>query len=164
MLQKPKHPQILYLNIVELFGLERNFKKSFSFKFPVMGKDAFHQTELPKVPSNLSLITSGDGASTASLGSLFQCLSILIGHNSFFVSNLSLSGSSLKQVYPNLSLHSLIESLSPSLLKSPFKYWKDTIMSPQSFLFSGGISPAPSAFLHRRDAPVLWSGPPLDPL
>jgi len=39
-----------------------------------MGKDTFHYTRLLKAPSNLALNTSMEGASTASLGNLFQCL------------------------------------------------------------------------------------------
>ena len=50
-----------------------------------MGKDIFHYIRLIKAPSNLTLNTSNDGASTTSLGNLFQCLTTLILKNFFLV-------------------------------------------------------------------------------
>jgi len=38
----------------------------------LVGRAATHQLRLPSAPSNLAMNASGDGASTASLGSLFQ--------------------------------------------------------------------------------------------
>ena len=46
-----------------------------------MGRDTFHQTKLLKVPSNLALNTSMQGAFRASLGNLFLCLTNLILKN-----------------------------------------------------------------------------------
>ena len=39
-----------------------------------MGKDTFHQTRLLKAPSNPALNIPREGAATASLGDLCQCL------------------------------------------------------------------------------------------
>jgi len=39
-----------------------------------MGRDTFHQTKLLKAPFNLALNTAREGAATASLGNLGQCL------------------------------------------------------------------------------------------
>ena len=50
-----------------------------------MGREATHQTRLLKTPSNLALNTSRDGASTASLGSLCQCLTTLRVKNFFWI-------------------------------------------------------------------------------
>jgi len=41
---------------------------------PAMGRDTSHQIGLLKAPSSLALSTAGDGAPTASLGSLCHCL------------------------------------------------------------------------------------------
>jgi len=81
---------------------------------PAMGRDTFHQTRLLRAPSYLALNTAREGASTASLGNLCQCLTTLRVKNLFLVSNLNLPSFSLKPL--NLSLHSLIESPSPSIL------------------------------------------------
>jgi len=42
-----------------------------------MCRVANHQTRLPSATSSLALNASRDGASTASLGNLFQCVTIL---------------------------------------------------------------------------------------
>jgi len=44
----------------------------------VVGVDSFHQTRLLKALSNLALNTSREGAATASVGSLCQCLTTLV--------------------------------------------------------------------------------------
>jgi len=46
-----------------------------------MGRDSFHQTRLLTAPSNLALNIAGEGAATASLGNLCQCLTTLIVKN-----------------------------------------------------------------------------------
>jgi len=46
-----------------------------------MGRDTFHQTRLPKAPSNLALNTAREGAATASLGNLGQGLTTLKAKN-----------------------------------------------------------------------------------
>jgi len=43
-----------------------------------MGRDPFHQTRFLKALSNLTLNTAMEGAATASLGNLFQCLTTLL--------------------------------------------------------------------------------------
>ena len=44
---------------------------------PAMCRVANHQTRLPRATSSLTLNASRDGASTASLGNLFQCVTTL---------------------------------------------------------------------------------------
>jgi len=44
---------------------------------PGMGNDTFHQTRLLKAPFNLALNCAREGAATASLGNLYQCLTTL---------------------------------------------------------------------------------------
>ncbi|KAK4829612.1 hypothetical protein QYF61_005739 [Mycteria americana] len=83
-----------------------------------------HFQRLLKAPSNLALNTSKDGASTTSLGNLFQCLTTLIGKNFFLISNLNLPSFSLKPLPLALSLHALVLegcnkiSLEPSHLQA----------------------------------------------
>jgi len=47
-----------------------------------MGGGIFHLTRLLKAPSNIALNVSRDGASTASLGNLLQCLAALMTRGS----------------------------------------------------------------------------------
>ena len=69
-----------------------------------------------KHPSNLALNTSSDGASTTSLGNLFQCLTTLPVQNFFLTSNLNLPSFSLKPLCLVLLLHGLVKSPSPAFL------------------------------------------------
>lgn len=55
-----------------------------------MGRGIFLYIRLLKAPSNLILNTSKDGASTHSLGNLFQGLNTLTINNFFLVPNLNL--------------------------------------------------------------------------
>jgi len=48
-----------------------------------MGRDIFHQTKVLRAPSSLALNTAREGAATASLGSLGQGLTSLMGKNFF---------------------------------------------------------------------------------
>jgi len=64
-------------NITECFGLEGTFRGHLAHPLAA-SKDIFNQTRLLRAPSNLALNVSRDGASTTSLGSLFQCLTTLI--------------------------------------------------------------------------------------
>ncbi|KAK4819472.1 LOW QUALITY PROTEIN: hypothetical protein QYF61_004698 [Mycteria americana] len=91
---------------------------------------------LLRAPSNLTLNVSRDGASTTSLGNLFQCFTTLIVKNFFLQSSLNLPSLSLKLLLLVLSQQALLKSLSPSLLEAPFKDWKAVIRSPRSLLFS----------------------------
>ena len=72
-------------------------------------------------------------------------------------SDLTLFSSSLKLFPLVLLLSDSVKKSVPSCLQAPFKYWKATVRSPQSFSTPGWTSPAPSTFLHRRGAPALWS-------
>jgi len=72
-----------------------------------MGRDSFHQTSLLKAQSSLALDTAGEGAATASLGSLGQGLTTRTGKNSFLICNLNLPSFSLKPLPLVLSLHAL---------------------------------------------------------
>ncbi|KAK4823599.1 hypothetical protein QYF61_003799 [Mycteria americana] len=82
--------------------------------------DSSHDWELglsameeERAPSNLTLNVSRDGASTTSLGNLFQCLTTLIIKNFFLISSLNLSSFSLKPLLLFLSLQALLKSLFP---------------------------------------------------
>ena len=85
-----------------------------SSKPPAMGRDSSPQIKLPRAPSNLASNTSGDGASTASLDSLCQCLNTLIVKDLFPISNLNLPLFSLGPSPLVLSPLPLMESLSSS--------------------------------------------------
>jgi len=79
-----------------------------------MDRDTFHQTRLLRAPSNLALNTAREGAATASLGNLCQCLNTLTVKNFFLVSNLNLPSVSLKPLPLVLSLHALVKSPCPA--------------------------------------------------
>jgi len=81
-----------------------------------MVRDTFHQTRLLRAPSNLALNTAREGAATAPLGNLFQCLTTLMVKNFFLISNLNLPSFHLKLFPLVLSLHTLVKSPSPSSL------------------------------------------------
>ncbi|KAK4811312.1 LOW QUALITY PROTEIN: hypothetical protein QYF61_024448 [Mycteria americana] len=53
---------------------------------PAMSRDIFNYIRLLRAPSNLTLNVSRDGASTTSLGNLFQCFTTLIVTNFFLIS------------------------------------------------------------------------------
>ena len=80
------------VTVIEWLGLEGTFKVT-QLQPPSIGRDISHQTALLTAPSSLALNTSREGASTTSLGNLFQCLTTLTVNNSF----LSLSESNLFQ-------------------------------------------------------------------
>ena len=67
-------------------------------------------------PSSLALNDTRDGAPTALLGSLFQCLTTLTVKNFFLISSLNLPSSGLKPFPLILLLPALIESPSPAFL------------------------------------------------
>ena len=70
------------------------------------------------------------------LGQPVQCVTTLWVKNFLLISNLNLPCLSLKPFPLVLSLFTLVNSRSPSCLYTPFKYWKATMRSPQSLLFS----------------------------
>ena len=115
--------------------------RSPSSSLPSRGRDIFHQTRLLKATSNLALSTPREGASTTSLGQLFQCLTALIGKNFFLISNLNLHSFSSKPLPLALSRHALVKSPSPAFSHVTFKYWKTSITSPCSLPFSRVNSP-----------------------
>ncbi|KAK4833105.1 LOW QUALITY PROTEIN: hypothetical protein QYF61_027771 [Mycteria americana] len=106
-------------------------------------------------PSNLTSNVSRDGASTTSLGNLFQCLTTLIVKNFFLKSSLNLPSLSLKPLLLVLSQQALLKilegcykvSLEPSLLQAE---------QPQL------SQPVPRGEVLQPSDHFL--GPPLDPL
>ena len=78
---------------------------------------------------------SRNRACAPSLGNLFLCLATLKCRRLFFISNLDLPSLSLKPFPLLFSPQTLVQSLSPSFLKLPFRYWKEALRSPQSLLF-----------------------------
>jgi len=74
-----------------------------------MGRDPFPQPRVLQATSNLALNTAREGAATASLGNLGQCLTTLRVKNFFLVSNLNLPSFSLKPLPLVLSLHALVK-------------------------------------------------------
>ena len=74
----------------------------------------------PAWPGN----ASREGAATASLGNLFQCLTTLMVKNFFLIFDLNLPSFSLKPLPLVLSLRALVKSPSPAFLYVPFRYWK----------------------------------------
>jgi len=61
-----------------------------------MDRDTFKYSRLLKVPSNLALNNSGEGAAAIFLGNLFQCLTTLRVKKFFLLSNLNLPSFRLK--------------------------------------------------------------------
>ena len=64
------------LKVIEWLGLEKTLK-IIELQPPAVGRVAIHEIRLPGAPANLVLNTSRDGAPTALLGNLFQCLTAL---------------------------------------------------------------------------------------
>ena len=62
-------------------------EKEKGFNPPAMCRVVNHQTRLPRATSSLALNASRDGASTTSLGNLFQCVTTLCVKNFFLISN-----------------------------------------------------------------------------
>jgi len=88
-----------------------------------------HQTRLPRATSSMALNASRDGASTASLGNLFQCVTTLCVKNVLLISNLNLPCLSLKPFPLVLSLSTFVNSLSLSFLYTPLNYWCTVVTS-----------------------------------
>ena len=100
---------------IEWFGLQGT-SKVIQFQPPTMARDTFHQTRLLRAPSNLALNTSREGAGTASLGNLFQCLTSHIIKNFLLMCSLNLTLFSLEPLPLVLLLCVLVKSPSPSFL------------------------------------------------
>ncbi|KAK4818202.1 hypothetical protein QYF61_008586 [Mycteria americana] len=86
---------------------------------PCKSRDIFNKIRLLRVPSNLTLNVSRDGASTTSLGNLFQCLPTLIVKNFFLKSSLNLPSLSLKPLILVLSQQALLKILEGCYKVSP---------------------------------------------
>ena len=74
--------------IIEWPGLKRT-TMVIEFQSPTMCRVANHQTRLPRATSSLALNASSNGASTTSLGNLFQCVTTCV-KNFLLISNLNL--------------------------------------------------------------------------
>jgi len=70
--------------IIERFGLGRTLKL-IQFHPPATGRDIFPQPRVPRAQSNLALSPAREGAATASLGSLGQGLTTLMGKDLFLL-------------------------------------------------------------------------------
>jgi len=70
------HPNDFNHRIIEWPGLKRT-TMIIGFQPPAMCRVANDQTRLPRATSSLALNASRDGASTASLGNLFHCVTTL---------------------------------------------------------------------------------------
>ena len=84
--------------------VEKDHNDPPSFNPPAMCGVTNHQTRLPRATSSLALNASRDGASTTSLGNLFQCVTTLCVKNFLLISNLNLPCLSLKPFPLVLSL------------------------------------------------------------
>jgi len=78
-----------------------------------MSRDTFYKTRLLRAPSNLMLKVSRDGASTMSLGNLFQCFTV---KNFFIISSLNLPSISLKPLPLVLLQQALLKRFSQKFL------------------------------------------------
>ena len=112
------------------------------FQPPATCRVTNHQTRLPRATSSLALNASRDGASTISLGNLFQCVTTLCVKKFLLISNLNLPCLSLKPFPLVLSLSALVNSCSPSFAM----HYVPAVCSPKahissSLLYKGGIPP-----------------------
>ena len=109
------------------------------------------------------MAVSRDGASTASLGNLCQCLTTLSIKHFFLMSNQNLSSFSVKPFPLVLSQQTLLKSLSPSFLQPPLDTERLLSGHPGAFSCPGCTAPALSV-CPRREAFHSWdhfNGPPL---
>ena len=112
-LNLPEHES--YHRITQLFELEGTLKGH--PVQPLCNEKGYLQLhQVAQSPSCLTLSVSMDGASTASLGNLCQCLTTLIIRNFFPTSSLNIPSLSLKPFPQILSQQALLRSLSPSFL------------------------------------------------
>jgi len=88
--------------IIEWFELEETVKGHLA-QPPAVSRDIFNQIKLLRAPSSLTLNISRDGASTASLGSPFQCFTTLTVKNFFLILRRNLLSFSLNHY--SLSYH-----------------------------------------------------------
>jgi len=81
-----------------------------------MSRDIFNLIMLRRAPSILTSNIAMDGASTTSLGNMFQCFTTLILKYFFLMYSLSLPSFTLKPLPFDLSQQALLKSLSPPVL------------------------------------------------
>ena len=94
------------------------------FQPPAVGRVTNRQTRLPRATSSLALNASRDGASTAYLGNLFQCVITPWVKNFLLKYNVNLPCLCL-QPFPLVpSLSTLVNNPFASCLYAPFKYRK----------------------------------------
>lgn len=119
-----------------------------------MGTDIFHYVCLLRSPSNLTWDTSTDGASRT-----FSRWSVPVPYQS--------QSKDFPLYLQHISTHFQFKTTTSCptatgshknifLISSPM-YSKYAMRFPQSLASPGSTAPAPSAFLHRRGAAVLWS-------
>jgi len=85
--------------IIEWFWMEGTLR-TIEFQTPSLGSDVPQQLRLPRAPSNMALNTPSDGASTASLHTLCQCLT---GKNFFLMSSSVVGITTCSMNIPKLS-------------------------------------------------------------
>ena len=81
-----------------------------------MNRDAYNYIKLLRALSSLAWNVFRDGASTITLGNLFQCLITLIIKDYFLISSPNIPSLIVKTFPLSLSQKSLLKSLSPSFL------------------------------------------------
>ena len=86
-LVRTKEKESLNHRVIEWLEMEGTLK-IIPFQPPAIGRDTSLQTMLLTAPSSLALSVSREGASTASLGNLFQCLTTLRVKDFFLISSL----------------------------------------------------------------------------
>ena len=112
------------------------------FQSPAVGRVTNHQTRLPSAASSPALNASRDGASTTSLGNLFQCVTNLCVKNFLLISNLNLPCLSLKPFSLVLSLSYQILRIANGRMLLPWF----TLFILEIFLYLSIINEALEAF------------------
>jgi len=115
-----------------------------------------HQTRLLKAPSSLALNTAREGAATASLGNLCQCLTTLVVKNFFLISSLNLPSFSFKPLPLVLLQQALLKSLSQSFLQAPLQVLK----GHNKVSLQRSLLQAEQPFQRSHQGKGLWSGQP----
>ena len=122
-----------------------------------MSRDIFKETRLLTAPSNLTWNVSRDGASTTSLGNLYQCLTIPNSKEFLLYIQSKSTLFQFEAITPcPITTGPCKRSLS-SLLVAPFKYWKASLRSPRSLFFSRLNSPNSLSFSSQQRC----SSPPI---
>jgi len=101
--------------IIECFVSEGTFRGHLA-QPPCHKQGHLQLDQVSQSPIQPALNVSKDGASTTSLGNLFQCFTTLIGKNVFLLSSLNLPSLSLKPLFLVLLQQDLLKRFSPSFL------------------------------------------------